>query len=280
MTYDARERSVSDSEPVEYFEFTRTTGAVVETWRHVTASENLLFDGELWGALPGLARSDIQQNGEASSMQVTVTLPRETCVADELRGHANTAPIILRILRGQRGLADAEAKSIFRGQVTAPVFEGSVVTLTCQSEESAWSDALCRILYQRQCPHMLYDALCGADPVPRTFAGVITALSADFLDVTVDELDAPPSSTHLDAASIYYQAGSLRFGTDRFFVTQQAGHVLTLQTPLVGAAVDDVLQLTAGCDRTPDGCQNVHDNLPRFGGFVLIPERNPLQGLS
>jgi hypothetical protein len=124
---------------------------------------------------------------------------------------------------------------------------------------------------------MLYDALCGADPAVATFAGTITALSADGLTVTVDETAVLVD--HLVGGSTYYQSGCIIAGVDQAFVTKQAGHVLTLQTPLEGAAVGDLVELLGGCDRTSVGC-TAHGNIARFGGFAKIQVINPWAGLA
>jgi hypothetical protein len=235
------------------------------------------FQSAVWGALPGLSRSDIQQKGETTSMQVVVTVPRDCEVALLLRGQCNPAPLELTIWRAQRGLADALAQEIFAGEVTDPVFDGSVAALTCSSEESAWGDTLCRVAYSRTCPHMLYDTLCGASKAAATFMGVITAISTDGLTVTVNETTS--GVDHLAGGSVFYQMGSIQDGASVAFVTEQVGHALTVQTPLENAAVNDVVTLIGGCDRTPAGCI-AHANIARFGGFALIPVINPWNGLT
>lgn len=276
-SFDSRERSGALSQPIEYYDFFRVDASATVHWRYVSAAETLSFAGAFWGALPGLSRSDIQQKGETSSMQVTVTVPRDCEVALALRGQCSTNPVELIITRAQRGLADGLAEEMFRGEVTDPVFEGSVAALTCSSEESAWGDTLCRLAYSRTCPHMFTDTLCGVAVASVTFPGVITALSTDRLTVTVDEV-APPVD-HLAGGSLFYQMGCIAAGAQLAFVTQQVGHVLTLQTPFWNAVVGDAVALIAGCDRTPAGC-TAHANIARFGGFALIPVINPWAGLT
>ena len=277
-TYADRERSIADSEPIEFYDFTRVTGDVTERWGHVTSQTNLSLNGALYGALPGLLRSEIQQTGEASSMQVTITMPRNTCVAEELIGRKSPSPIRVTITRAQRGLADSEAKTIFSGEITDPVFEGSTATLTCMSEESAQSDTLGRTYYQRTCPYMLYGSLCGADPTLATWPGKVTAISADGFTVTVDEVGSP--ADHLGGGSHYYQSGWIQLpGAPPAFVTQQNGHDLVIQTAISGLVINDVLVMRAGCDHTPVGCVS-HSNIARFGGFILIPLRDPWAGVS
>jgi hypothetical protein len=125
---------------------------------------------------------------------------------------------------------------------------------------------------------MLYDSFCGADPSRVTFNVRITAISADAETITVDELDS--LTDHLGSDSTFYVAGFIRREGRHYFITGQAGHVLTLQTPMTGAAVDDWFPATAGCNRQTSDCTAVHDNIERFGGFPLIPVVSPWAGLT
>lgn len=177
MTYSDRERSVAGSQPVEFYQFQRTTNEVTESWRYVNAPTNRSFNGDEYLALPGLQRSEIEGTGESGSMQVELTLPRTCTLAIELRDNVNPAPISITIYRAQKGLADAESVTIHVGEVGNCLFQGSTLTLTCFSEEAAWSQTLGRVHYQRKCPHVLYDQFCGALISPTTLA--IESISAD-----------------------------------------------------------------------------------------------------
>lgn len=279
MTYDDRERSVVGSEPVEFYRFSRGSGDTEETWLHVNAPNTLTLNGEAYTPTPGLTRSSISQSSEDSSMQVEVTLPRDVCIAAEFSGSRSPAPILLVIYRAQRGLADSEAKPIYTGEAGGPLFEGSTLTLTCKREESRWGQNLGRVHCQRGCPFMLFEGLCGADPDPVTFTARITAINAALDVLTIEETDAPAGSTHLDVGSDYYLAGVVdRFGR-KGFVVKQVADELTLQTPMLDAVVGDFVRVTAGCDRQPTGC-NKHNNIERYGGFILIPVRNPWEGVN
>jgi uncharacterized phage protein (TIGR02218 family) len=279
VTFDARERSVAESEPIEFYRFSRGSGDTEETWLHVNGTETLTLNGETYDPTPGLTRSAISQSPEDSSMQVTVTLPRDVCVATEYRGSRSIAPIMLVVWRAQRGLDDSEAKPIYTGETGSPVFEGSTLTLTCKREESRWSERLGRVRCQRACPHMLFDQFCGADPDAVTFSAKITAIN-DTLDViTVEEQDAPPGSDHLDAGSHYYNSGTVKRAGRHVFVIAQDEGELKLQTPLLDAVEGDIVRLTAGCNRQASDCADIHSNIERFGGFELIPDRNPWRGV-
>jgi hypothetical protein len=278
-TFDDRERSAADSEPRELFRFSRGSGDTEETWLHVNGTEPVTFNGETYDPTPGLRRGPIGQSQEDSSMQVEVSLPRHVCVAAEYIGGRSIAPINLTIYRQQIGLDDSEAKPIYDGETSSPVFEGSELTITCKRGESRFSERLGRVRCQQQCPWLLFDVFCGADPDRVTFNAKITDISDDLTVITVEEQDAPPGSDHLGSGSHYYQSGTVTFKGRKVSVISQDEDELTLQTPLVGAEDADIVGLIAGCDRTTTDCEDIHDNIERFGGFPLIPDRNPWKGV-
>lgn len=277
-TYGDRELSVNASEPIELYRFIRDNGEDTESWFYVNADQNVSWNGDVYSACPGLHRSNIQQSGENTTMTVTIDVPRTACVTDELRGTLAPSPIELSIIRIQRGLADIENATIFNGEVSSSNFHDSVCTITGTSEESAWSDGLTRVYCQRTCPHMLYDGFCGADPAPVTFNVQVTDISDDLLTITIVELDSP--TDHLGSDSQFYARGFVTRDGRAVFVAGQASNVLTLRTPLVDGAVNDIFPATAGCNRLQSDCDTVHDNLDRFGGFPLIPVISPWAGLT
>ncbi len=279
-TYRDREASVADSEPVELYEFTREDSVEgASSWRYANGESAIVFQGLIYSATPGIHRSNIQQTGETTSMQATVTIPRTACVTDALSGPRSPAPIKLTIYRWQRGLdSDTEFAVLYRGEIAGSVFAGSLVELTCQAEESSWSDGLTRVYTQRMCPHMLYDTFCGADAAARTVALKLLTISDDLLTITVEEQDVDESHVGMD--SHYYVNGYITFMGREVFVTAQDTNTLTLQTPLVDIEADDLFTGTAGCNRTQEDCDTIHDNVDRFGGFPLMPDRSPWLGVN
>lgn len=280
-TYADREASVADSEPVELYEFSRVADAVTQYWRYANTEAHVVFGGETFSATPGLKRGPIEQSGEDVTMQVEVDIPRLVCLTDELHGTISPAPIRLRILRWQRGLAETEVASLFNGEISGAVFEESMVHITGTSEEAAWGDALVRTPQQRLCPHMLYDTLCGADKDAATATFKITAISDDRLTVTVDGSDPDFDPTWIAAGAHRYVGGVLdRFGYRRYIIGQSAADLM-LQIPLMAdLVVGDLVAVTAGCDRSTTDCNDIHGNLPRFGGFPLMPDRSPWSNIQ
>jgi uncharacterized phage protein (TIGR02218 family) len=65
---------------------------------------------------------------------------------------------------------------------------------------------------------------------------------------------------------------------ERRFIRDFSGTDLTLTQPFQGIAVDDEVTVSPGCDHTMATCDEVYDNLPNYGGFPFIPQKNPFGG--
>lgn len=278
-TYAEQETSVEASAPLELYQFIRIDSPTQTTkWCYANNESDVTFGGDLYEGTPGIKRSNITQNNEDTTMQLTVDLPRSACVTDELIGLISPTPIRFNIFRLQRGVADSDFATIFSGEISGSVFEGSLCTISGTTEETQWNNTMVRLTCQRSCPHMLYDDFCGADQDAATFALTITDISDDLQTITVGE---PTTDVdHLTAGSHFYKTGFVTYQGRNVFVIDQNTNVLTLQTPLLGAVAGDSLTGTAGCNRTTADCIALHDNIQRYGGFTLIPIVSPWAGLT
>lgn len=80
--------------------------------------------------------------------------------------------------------------------------------------------------FQRPCNRVLFDDGCGLSNAFWKVAGVVKAISADGLAVTVDACAAK--------ADTWFTTGYIEKGTDRRMVVAHAGSVLTLINPMNG----------------------------------------------
>jgi hypothetical protein len=215
MTFDAKERSVSDSIPVEFYKFVRVLGDVTETWRYVNAPTNRTYDGAEYLALAGLQRSAVGSNGEDGSMQMELSVPRTSALAVALRNSVNPAPISVTVYRTQKGEDDAEAKTIFLGEIDNLVYLGGTLTILCFAEEAAWANTLVRVGYQRTCPHVLYDQFCGASMVEDV--AELSVIADDRRSVEAAP-SGPPTLTRSRLGRIYAYHASPTAGVNTAFV--------------------------------------------------------------
>jgi len=61
-------------------------------------------------------------------------------------------------------------------------------------------------------------------------------------------------------------------------ITGHNSDVITLSAVPPGLAVGNAITLYSGCDRTLATCHSKFGNSENFGGFPLIPTKNPFGG--
>jgi hypothetical protein len=64
-------------------------------------------------------------------------------------------------------------------------------------------------------------------------------------------------------------------GGERRMVTGQSGTSLTLSYPFAGLGVGDTVTLRKGCDHSFATCKAKFSNGERYGGFPIVPDKNP-----
>lgn len=266
MSYTSRETSVSDGQPFELYLWQTQT----QTWRMTSADEPITYIGAVY-APDTLSRTNTSQNAEVKGGHITVTLPAVHPVAQLFVAFIPSTPLSLVIYRGHRGDGDADVVTHFIGRVLAARF---TTTDTCELDCAPDTDLLRRPIasacFQRPCNRILFDDGCGLSNAFWNVAGVVAAVSADGLTVTVVACGAK--------ADGWFAAGYLEKGVERRMVTAHAGTGLTLINPLNGLSVGDAVTVYAGCDHTysgPNGCTAKFANGVNFMGWEWIPSVNP-----
>lgn len=134
-----------------------------------------------------------------------------------------------------------------------------------------------RRLFQAGCTHVYGDAMCGYDRVNgRNGAGTSTGVGA-----TTTTAATGSTQTQLIAmsgVSAFYAQGTCKgltganAGVSRGILSISGSLTITLSRlfpfPIV---VGDTFQLLPGCDHTMSTCNNLMQNLARYGGFDYIP---------
>ena len=109
MTFDARERSNFSGEPFELFRW--SMGAT--TWLQAMRTPRLL-QGQIY-APAAVSRTEVDQNGETSSGNVTVTLDLDNPVAQLFREGPPSTPVSLIVTCGHD--EETETACVFTGRI-------------------------------------------------------------------------------------------------------------------------------------------------------------------
>lgn len=134
-----------------------------------------------------------------------------------------------------------------------------------------------RRIFQAGCTHIFGDTMCGYDRVAGNNAlGTPTGIGA--VDVMADTGSSQTDIVLASGTSYNFTQGSCagisgaNDGITRGIISNATATVIGLSRPFpFPVAVGDMFQLLPGCDHTLTTCENVFQNILRFGGFPYIP---------
>lgn len=269
MTFDARETSLAQGEPVALYEFVRGT----YVWRYTGAPQAVTL-GAITYAPETISHTAIEQSGESKRAGTTITVPRGNAVAAQW-GVAPPGDAIAVTIRSLH-VGDTDATVEFIGRVATVQQQGSAMRLTCEAAYAGMQRMGLRLAWQIQCPHVLYGPGCGLDPelwaVPATLsaaAGLVVSAAA-----------------FAGYANGYFAGGYLRFETEpgvgvyeRRSIEAHTGADLTLNYGAPQLAAGLAVRAYPGCDHSTGaaGCGRF-GNLPNHGGAPYMPRKSPNDG--
>lgn len=261
MTYQQREISVHQGQPVELYHFSQ--GA--ESWRYTSSETEFKKDGATYQPIT-IKRTAPEISQERGASGLTVTVPRDNEVAGLFRVFVPRTSIWLTIYRLHQG--DSELLTFWQGRVRAVNWQGAEAQIACEPMTSMLQREGPRLMYQSLCNHMLYSQACTV--VSEQYRQTITILAVSGYNILASELAAKPDG--------WYQAGFLsRDGLDFRMITAHRGNKVTVLLPFEDLVIGDKLYAYSGCDRSIQTCQNKFNNHINFGGFPYIPTKNPFE---
>ena len=224
-----------------------------------------------------LTRANIQATAEDTDGTLTVTLDRDSAVAQLFFfDRFLDGPLNLSVYRYHRAGTPSPdwppLVTIFQGQVASYDTNADSVSLACTPIQQLVQRTIPTVLAQPLCNHVLFDAGCTLDIASFELAGTVAALSLDGLTVT-----CVAAATKADGWWTYgYVIGP---AGHRVGIVNHVGQALTLlrHFPEGTIAGGDAITLVPGCDRLRDTCLNKFANLVNFLGFHAMPKEDPFK---
>lgn len=265
MTFDATETGVAVAQPVELFKFTGT----FNTYRLTSAAEDITNTDGTYVAT-AIKRNKLKtSNQEETNIALELELPYAHPMVTEYAFDTSPPSLILEFFRAHRNDVN-DTLQLWKGQVIAWTIEGRKAKLQVPNILSyALDQPVPPPKYQGPCNHVLGDALCGVDLTAAENEEITTISAIDGTSVTV-----AASSFATDECA----GGEMIVGDERRMIVNNDGTSFTIATAFAGVSVSDSVTIHRGCDHTLNGsagCINRFDNGDRFGGFPLVPDRNP-----
>ena len=268
MTYEAYEESTYAGSPIELYRFDR---AGATEWTYTSADIDQDYGGETYTAIP-MSRSSIEQSQDLEKASLTINMPSDTPMLAQYISASPTDVVTLTLHRFHNG--DNNTVSTWVGRISNIGFNGYEAEVYCESTLTSLRRPTGRMLYQIDCPHVLYGTRCGA--VQSTFAIEATLISVSGLDIQAGAFAGGFGEGYFSGGLVTLVSAGL---TTRRFVTDHSGNTITLNLPLTGAVVGSAVTAYPGCNHSTDHCNTKFSNLPNYGGQPFYPEKNPFESM-
>ncbi|MEM9043519.1 MAG: phage BR0599 family protein [Pseudomonadota bacterium] len=271
MSYDARETSRDDAQPFYLFEFTRGT----QVNRFTSTVDSKIAFGETFFS-SAISHGKITTGGQVARDKFEIDFPPTDTFAQSQIGVRGPQLTTLTAWRNHEGLADTEARVIFKGRVIAGKPGTDKIVVVCSSIMSALKDQGLRRRILRTCDHVLYHGACRLNRADFEIAGSITA--SDGLTHTI--------AAAAGESDGYFSSGILDFGGVTGFIIRHQGNLIRTRAAIPGL-LDEIssngsaaVTIAPGCNRSRGQCDSRFNNLANFGGFPFIPEKDSFNGSS
>lgn len=272
MSYSDYETSVEDGRPFYLYQF--ASGA--EVWRFAALEQVREANGETWDPRQ-IGHGSVVQSGDPRRVDLSVSMPISDPWARRFLG-APGDPMTITIFRGHHHDPSGDVVAWWKGRVISARTEGERILLRCESLFTSMKRQGVRAKYQRTCRHALYHGGCRLALADWQAAGTVSAIGGRGVGLTVAEA--------AEAEDGRFSGGILQFGDVMGMIARHAGATVRLfaRMPALEAEVaangSASVLLAPGCDLTRATCDRKFGNVLNFGGFPLIPGRNPFDGSS
>lgn len=267
MSFDQRERSLCDGQPVRLYAFSRGT----LRWLYCTADRDIPYQNQVFKAV-AISDDGIRQTGETSADALNLTGPWNLDVAQQFRGMPPSSEIVLTIRDMHFGESDAMVcwvGSISGVKWPAP----DRCEMICQSLTASFDRPGLNLTFERGCTHSLFDRNCRVNrDLYKTHTIVQSATGAT--------ISAGAFARFKDD---YFSGGFVEWvigagEIERRSVEQHAGSELMLLGGTGGIALGQAVTAFPGCTQVMAVCDSRFGNSVNYGGIRHMPGKSPFQG--
>ena len=260
MTFESAEISVSDSRPVELFDF--AMGAT--HWRYTSAADDEEYLGNNFEAQP-IRRTKFSADATQQRSELSITAGRNNVFARLFINAPLEAGVSLTIYRRQ-GIFYA---NYWLGQVSNISFSTKESTILCKPTLGAVNRLALRRQYGRQCPYDVYGTgTCTVLKSGFQVSGTVATISG--VTVTGAAFGTKPDG--------WFNGGFITIGDASRMIKTHVTTTITMSHAMYEAAAGNSFDAYAGCDKTRATCIAKFLNGINYGGQSWMPEKNPSGG--
>ncbi|MCO1335462.1 phage BR0599 family protein [Microbulbifer sp. OS29] len=266
MSFNGREISIDDGQPVRLYEFVLGP----QRWLYTNAQLGVAHNLQTFISCPGISDDGIRQTGETSADLLTITAPLNFALVNLYQVYPPSTPVSITVY--DKHLGEDDALVVWVGEIADVTRRRDHLNLVCAPLSSRDTTGL-RLTWSRHCPNALYDVTCGVNKELHRVDSVLA-------EVTGLTLMASEFAAFSDG---HFSGGFVEWLSPTGILEQRGidSHNGTNIT-LLGGSLDLVpgLELRAypGCARTITECTTKFSNSLNFGGVPGMPGKSPFDG--
>lgn len=265
MTYPDREYSIDDGAPVELYAF--ECGVPQLNFYYTTGVDAVTHAGRTF--VPAHARRSTIDEAPALNNPVSVTfeLALETDLAKWYIGGQAPPTLEVRVWRGHDG--DGEFRKKFWGITERFSMRNNVLLVQAKPYvQSLLHRKVATERFSSQCNHTLFDTRCKVSRAAHTWNTKVVAVSTDGRHITVE-------NQHVGNGEL--RIGDIKINGEERVIVSNTDNVIKVRYPFTIIEIGMDVELSRGCSKTKHTCKTVFDNFDNFGGFPIMPDKNPLK---
>jgi hypothetical protein len=285
-TFDADERSVSKSRPIDLYVF-ETPTVVYHLTSHIVDVD---YAGQVYTAVT-MDRESQEVAQDAANHENTVMLPITHPLVQSYAASGLPERQVLVTysrLQARSGVAFMQ----WQGFATDLAADKSMASFRIPAiTNDALKVTLPVIRAQRSCNHVLFDAQCTAPKAGFTLTKsdneYLTNLSSQTIAVGSVTL-VVPGWTRFGSTVVlpdgFFAFGEVHCGAEVRMCLSHIGFTITINAPFIGVSAGTALTMFPGCDHSVPTCLAKFNNVDNFGGVPLMNANftpwKPGKGLS
>jgi len=262
MAYQDEETGLTSGRPIELYSFDGTYNDYYLTSYSLPVTSNARLFTPIM-----ISRNKLKvATQEETENALEITMPFDHPLVNEY-AYQNAPPDLVFTLSRAHETDLNDTVVLWNGRVTGFSVEGRIAKLKVPALMSyALNGNAPTPRYQAPCNHILYDSRCRVDPATNQHVTTVTQITGNIITVA----SYPWAPGDAVAGQFISPAGEQRM------IISTVGNDITVTYPFASINIGDSVTLRKGCDHAFDGdCKNKFSNGARFGGFPIVPARNP-----
>lgn len=265
MTFATREVGPVSSRPVELFKFVGT----FNTYRLTSWPEDVTnTDGTYTST--AIKRGKVEGGSqEDDNLRMEITLPYSHPMVSEYV-FSDSPPRLNFFLYRAHPEDYNDTLLLWTGLTLSWSISGREAKLSVPSLFNWLLSGLCPPpKYQAPCNHVLYDTRCSVDPTSYEHETTVSSITGNSIVLASN----PFADGLCDGGEMDFVSGG-----ERRMIISNTGTTFTVSSNFAGLSTSDTVKIRQGCDHSFTTCKSKFNNGINFGGFPLVPGKNPFIG--